>query len=381
MIKNAKRSVAEAMEYEIIREPFLFMETMEMLHKHVSRFRYPSLWAIRRDRGGPEADKTVLRRLEQLQSIMEEVCRDVDVSDPLLRRYFAPIGTEYPLSCSYLARFMVSACLTYAHTGFEETAADILEAWEQGKRIGAWLHQMGDCSLAYTRQPGSPGDLFAQVCALELPAEFRLQLYGVLHRFPEALAELTELMRPLARRLEEALAGSDLDVGELARYWLNQHQSPLEFLGNSIGPEAVADPRGKVRLAISLMDPNRIYFDTDQEPEIKREYSYLYIGCGISASSLLQEYSNAIDDISSVLRGLSERKRLEVLRQLAKKRLYGQELAELLNMDRGNLSRLLSVLNEQGFVRQEKENQRIYYRADRQALQRFFDGIVGVLFD
>lgn len=50
-------------------------------------------------------------------------------------------------------------------------------------------------------------------------------------------------------------------------------------------------------------------------------------------------------------------------------------------MDRGNLSRLLSVLNEQGFVRQEKENQRIYYRADREAMRRFFDDIICVLFD
>ena len=369
------------MEYEIIREPFLFMETMEMLHKHVSRFRYPSLWAARRDRVSGESDNTVLRRLEALQRIMEEVCRDVDADDPLLRRYFAPIGTEHPLSTGYLARFIVSAFVTYAHPGFDETAADILLQWEQMEGMGGWLRRSGESTMEYTCQPGSPGDLFAQVCALELPAEFRLQLYGAMHRFPEALAELTELMRPVATRLEAALKVSDFDLGELAEYWLKLHMSPLEFIGNSIGPEAVANPGSKLRLAISLMDPNRIYFDTDREPEIEREYSYLYIGCGISASSLLQEHSNALDDISSVLRGLSERKRLEVLRQLARKRLYGQELAELLNMDRGNLSRLLSVLNEQGFVRQEKENQRIYYRADRAALQRFFDGIINVLFD
>lgn len=369
------------MEYEIIREPFLFMDTMEMLHKHICRFRYPSLWVPRRERSGVDTDETVLRRLELLQRIMEEVCCDVDENDPLLRRYFVPIGTEHPLSSCYLARFMVSAFIDYRRPGFEETAEDILAEWERMHRLGAWLRRNGGSSLEYTCQPGSPGDLFDQVCVMELPAEFRLQLYGVLHRFPEALTELAELMRPVARRLEQALEKAAFPMEDMAQYWLNRHLTPLEFLENTVGKEAVAGAGNRLRLAISLMDPNRIYFNTDREPGILRDYSYLYIGCGISASSLLQEQSNALDEISTVLRGLSERKRLAALRQLAKKRLYGQELAELLSMDRGNLSRLLAVLNEQGFVRQEKENQRIYYRADRDAMQKFFDSIMQVLFD
>lgn len=369
------------MEYEIIREPFLFMDTMEMLHKYVTGFRYPSLWVPRRERGSTEPDDTIRKRLEFLQSVMEEACAGLDPEDELLRRYFGPIGTEYPYNWSYLARFMVSAFVNYAHPGFDDTAADILHQWELMQHLDGWLRLSGRTSLEYTCQPGNPGDLFAQVCALDLPAEFRLRLYGVLHRFPEALAELTELMRPVAERLERALERAALPVEEMANYWLTRHLTPLEFLENTIGPQATAGVRNRLRICIALMDPNRIYYDTDREAEIPQEYSYLYIGCGISASSLLQEHSNTLDDISSVLRGLSERKRLEALRQLAKKRLYGQELAELLNMDRGNLSRLLSVLNEQGFLRQEKENQRIYYRADREAMQNFFDSILSFLFD
>lgn len=369
------------MEYEIIREPFLFIETMEMLHKHLRGFRFPSLWVPRREKNGAETDTTVLHRLELLQSIMEEVCRDVDTKDPLLRAYFAPVGLEHPQSSMYLARSMVSAFLDYAHPGFDETVEGIRAEWTRMQELGAWLRQGDGSGLEYTTDPGSPGDLFAQICALELPAEFRLKLYGVLYRFPEALEELTELLRPVALRLEEALCRADFPMEEMARYWLGLHLTPLEFLENSLGPQSVAGAGERVRLAIALMDPNRIHFNTDQDSGICRDCKYLYIGCGISAGSLLQEHSNVLDEISTVLRGLSERKRLEALRQLAKKRLYGQELAELLRMDRGNLSRLLAVLHEQGFLRQEKENQRIYYQADRQAMQSFFDRIIDVIFD
>lgn len=372
---------AKIMEYEIIREPFLFIETMEMLHKHFRQYRFPSLWVPRRERSGAETDYTVLRRLELLQSIMEEVCQNVDRNDPLLRSYFAPIGTEHPQNSMYLARFMVSAFLNYERPGFEETAEDILAEWQHMQQLDAWLCRGGSTGLEYTVHPGSPGDLFAQICALDLPAEFRLQLYGVLHRFPEALKELTDLMRPVALRLEQALQKAALPMEEMGAYWLNRHMTPVEFLENSLGPESVAGMGERLRIAIALMDPNRIHFNTDRDNGIPRSYRYLYIGCGISASSLLQEHSNALDEISTVLRGLSERKRLEALHQLAKKRLYGQELAETLGMDRGNLSRLLAVLHEQGFLRQEKENQRIYYRADRQAMQNFFDRIIDVLFE
>lgn len=369
------------MEYEIITEPFLFVETMELLHKHLCKFHFPALWVPRKDRAGIPPDETVLRRLEQLQRIMEEVCADVDRSDPLLRHYFAPLAAEHQQNTIYLARFMVSAFLSYARPGFEETAEDILDEWQQMQRLGGWFCRGGFSGLGYTRRPGSPGDLFAQICALDLPAEFQLRLYGVLRRFPEALKELTELMRPIACRLEKALEEAAFPMEEMASYWLSRHLTPLEFLENSLGPEAVAGVGEKVRIAIALMDPNRIHFNTDGDESIRREDCYLYIGCGISAGSLLEEHSNTLDEISTVLRGLSERKRLEALCQLAKKRLYGQELAELLSMDRGNLSRLLAVLHEQGFLRQEKENQRIYYRADRQAMQDFFDRIMEVIFD
>ncbi|MBQ7871126.1 MAG: winged helix-turn-helix transcriptional regulator [Oscillospiraceae bacterium] len=369
------------MEYEIVREPYLFMETMEMLHKYVNHTDFASLWTPRRELSGTEAERLVLQRLELLQGIMERACRDVDVTDPALTAFFENINIEQFNEPVFLGKFMVSAFMSYHNTGFEETVADLRSEWERMQERGYWLRCCGSAGLQYTDAEGSPGNLFEQICVMDLPAEFRLQLYGVLHRFPEALEELAGLMRPVAASLQEVLRKSPLEVGTMAEYWLAAQRQPLEFMEDAFGAEAVAGVGDRLRLGISLMDANRITYGMAHEPGRTRDFSYAYIGCCISVASLRKEHYTALDEVSSTLRGLSERKRLEALRQLAKKRLYGVELAEILNMDRGNLSRLLGVLHEQGFLRQEKENLRTYYRADRVALQEFFNRVMSLIFD
>ena len=369
------------MEYEIIREPFLFMETMELLYKHVNRVRFSSLWTPRHERNGTATEQLVLERLELLQTILDEVCEDVDGNDPDLRLFFEDVNREMPNGGVYLAKYLISAFMDFEHPGFEETVADILRQWQMMNQTGAWLQQDGDCALRYTTIPGSPGSLFDQIYTLDQPAEFRLRLFGALHTFPETLEKLAAMMRPLAARLAEVIGRLQVPVGEMAEYWLTSRLAPLEFLEGAMGPEAVAGAGQKLRIAISLMDANRIRYNMEHEPGRKRPCSYMYIGCCITVTSQRREHFAALDELSTILRGLSERKRLEALRQLARKRLYGLELAEILNMDRGNLSRLLTVLHEQGFLHQEKENQRTYYWADRAAVQQFFDRVISIIFD
>ena len=369
------------MEYEIIREPFLFMETMDLLYKHVNRISFASLWVRNHEPSGTDREKMMGQRLELLQNIMDEVCVNLDGSTPALRYFFEETNKEPSNSQIFLAKYMISAFMDFRRPGFDETIRDILLEWQTMREKGAWLYADGDAGLQYTTMPGSPGNLFEQIYVLNLPAEFRLNLYGALHNFPETLQKLENLMRPVADKLQQVLARYNMDVGKMAEYWVNTRLEPLEFLKYAMGEESIAGAGNRLRLGISLINVNRITYNMEYGPGRTRDYSYMYIGCGISVASQRREHYVALDEMSTILRGLSERKRLEVLRQLAKKRLYGLELAEIMNMDRGNLSRLLSVLHEQGFLHQEKENQRTYYRADREGMQKFFDRVVSILFD
>ena len=367
------------MKIEIIDEPFLFMDTLELLHKHINGIRFAAMWNPCHE--PTPIDQIIRERLDTLQAVLDEVCREVDASDPLLKKYFGFVELEPVRNSACLARFLVSAFVDYRSPGFDDTVADILAQWHKMNETGGRLCMSKGTGLQYVCDGSDSGDLFAQIYRLELPAEFRLSLYGALHKFPESLRELAELMRPISLRLEKVLKDSGLLLGEMAHYWMNTPISPLEFLSSSLGKEAVEGAGEHLRLAIGLMSANVLYYGMEHDPGRERPYSYMYIGCCITAKSLLLEHSVALDEAGATLRGLSERKRLEVLHRLAKQKLCGQELAEVLGMDRGNLSRLLSVLYSQGFLKQERENQRVYYRADRDAMQHFFNHAVSLIFD
>lgn len=370
------------MHYEIIRKPFMFMETLELLYKFINGLSFSNMWNPNHEPRNSPRENAVRERLMILQQIMDEVCQGLDRENPKLQYFFVAREAAHPYQVSCLARYLVSAFIEYRNPGFDETVADILADWEKMNANGCWLRQVSGAGLRWTSEPGCPGDLFAQICALaDHTAEFRLQLYGALHQFPETLKELTELMRPVSVRLEAAFNRSGLCLSDMVEYWLHSQLPPIDFLADSTGKEAVAGAGEYTRLAIGLMNADQIFYAMENEVGHHRDYNYMYIGCCVSAYSLLSKNSRALDEASTVLRGLSERKRLEVLRRLSKRSCYGLELAEIMSMDRGNLSRLLSVLHSQGFLVQEKENQRVYYRANREALQKFFDQLMSDIFD
>ena len=70
------------MGYEIVGGPFLLMETVAMLHKYVNGISFQA--AISRQRffmGNPDY-QAQSAKMSRLQAIMEELCAELDTTDP-----------------------------------------------------------------------------------------------------------------------------------------------------------------------------------------------------------------------------------------------------------------------------------------------------------
>lgn len=366
-------------EYEVIRRPFLLLETVNLLYSFVNGESYLEMMHQRKKRSDSVMEETVTSRFLLLQQIMNQVCQGLDPEEPWLQKYFCWVIAEDGQHKRCLARTMISTFSAFGSPDYDGHLQELCREWELTVSRGMWICGCSEAGLVYTKQPGCPGDLFTQIYALKLPAEFQMKLYDTMRRFPEAVVELGEKMRPIALRLESALQRAQPVLEEVVDYWLNSSITPLEFLDNTLGHEAVRGAGQRLRLAVSLMCSNVVIHAMAEETG--RDYSLMCIGCCVTTASIPQRESDVIENLSAALKSISDTKRLEILRRLVKKPLYGLELAEIMDTDPGNLSRSLAALYNHGFLRQERRNMRTYYQTDRDGLQSFLDRLTSAIFE
>lgn len=100
------------------------------------------------------------------------------------------------------------------------------------------------------------------------------------------------------------------------------------------------------------------------------------IYCGALLPALKR--AQAEEDEASLLaclHALSDRSRLRILSLLAAAPLHGQEIARRTSLSAGTVSHHMGELLACGLVSQEKQGARVFYRAQKEALEAFLDGL------
>lgn len=356
------------MDYEIRRTPLMLQETVAMLYKYVNGISFRDILVRKKFFAGSEVTGEMNRRMDRLQQIMEELCGHLDPRDPQLQRFFARVNTVDEDVC--VAQLMTYSFCRPIYPGFRENAEQTCRIWAEAQSEGKWLTP-GKSSLILTDRPGSPGDLLEQVCGLPYPAEFQLALYRALRNFDRTMEELLELMEPLAQKLETIYGAEPWLLDDFETYWHEVFQkiSPTEVAREILGNVQITEIQGKTIVQPLLMPCAFVALGTDQIEQ--DSYNLLLLGITATANSHLRRRNNELDDVYQILKAMADRRRLEILQRLSKGRSYCHELAEAMQMDAGNMSRHLALLNNYGFLNQEREATINYYETDARALRDF----------
>lgn len=369
------------MGYEMVRGPFMLYETVAMLYKFTNGITFPSVLSRMKLKQGAHTTKAAARRLNRLQAILEEVCADLDPQDPLLQRYFGRVVSEGDETC--LASLITESFGSPTGTCLRTDMERICRIWKENQASGGWIRTDSPNTLSFSHDEGGPGDLFSQVQALQLPAELKLNLYGVLRNFEACTEELAQFLEPLAKRLEEHYRRDIWLLEETESYWkeLFDKKHPIAFLRAHIDNDVLKNAGEETRVAILLMDCSRIHYWIRSGPQDDLEQDFICIGCGINTASITRRQSEDLESVGEILRAMGDKRRLEVLRRLSKDRMYLHELAESMDMDPGSMSRILASLHNHGFLRQERQALRNYYQTDREALHGFLELVETVIFE
>jgi len=355
------------MKYQLVHGPFMLLETAAMVSRYVNHFSFNSvLYKLKLRSEGNVSDKRI-RVLKRLQEILEELCSGLNREDPRLRKFFMVDNGESEDLC--VAHAMIVSFFTLNHADLRESAREICGRWQEVQERGCWLSPETYSFLTLEQGEGSPGDLFDQISAMRFSTDFQMKLYGALRRFDQTMAELVEILEPLGKKLEDIYRQESWLFDAVEEDWQEvfQKQPPLEFMESFLGDDMPWDAHKELRVAISLMYANRMLFTDEREVPFGLPYEFLCIGCGVPTSRLTRQREGDFDSVAATLRFLGDRKRLEILRRLDREPSYGMELADSLGMDSGNMSRTLSQLHKRGFLKQEREDSRLYYRTDRES--------------
>ena len=101
-----------------------------------------------------------------------------------------------------------------------------------------------------------------------------------------------------------------------------------------------------------------------------------YVTIGMSAVDLWQIYDSidsAGDKATQFLKLLSDSTKQTILKLLKNEPLYGSQLAEKLNCSSANVSQHMNALLELEVVHVQKENNRVYFHLNKEAIRKHFD--------
>ena len=367
--------------YEIVCGPFLLMETVAMLHKYVNGISFQSAISRQRFFMGDADFLARRRKMDRLQEIMEELCAGLDTREPRLLHYFASAGDDPQSVC--LAQLMTHPFCTLSSPDLRENAREICRIWQSLQDRGYWLTSRNGENMvfAFTNDPGCPGDLFMQIKAMRFPGDFRLKMYECFRDFERSMAELVELVEPYARALEAVLDREPELFRETERYWDSAFRTGgvEPFVATFTGEAFLAKMSGNTRVAVLLMDSDLLTAVAAHSP-LDLPYNILYIGCAIPVNGLPRSRGGDVETVGNMLKCIGDKKRLEILRRLSAEPSYGLELAEVMGMDSGHMSRILSQMHGCGFLREDKDRLRVYYQTDREAIHNFLEMVEDTIF-
>ncbi len=364
------------MNYTFNCKTYILYETIEVLYRFVNKISYRSLLSLRLASEDQANGERMVQQVEQLQEILEEACRGLNPQDPALRRFFARVDTRDKQEGTCLARLLTFSFFSLRETDFWKNVEEIRTNWRFLQENGAWVQNYNIMGLEFSYSEGCPGDFLEQVCALDLPPEFQLNLCRALRSFDQSLDELANLIYPVAQRLDETLRRTSWILDEQVAYWQSSPVTVPEYLADTLGQSFAIREDEYTIVAIFVMNYNFMLY---KQSDITAQESYLYLGCGISGKRQRRSQSLTYEMLSLSLKALSDKKRLEILGRLSKERAYSLELAEAMGVDPSNMSRNLALLCSYGFLKQEREGQKNYYHTDHEAVRHFLQQVERVL--
>lgn len=164
-------------------------------------------------------------------------------------------------------------------------------------------------------------------------------------------------------------------------YWVrfSKEKSIEQVLKDNYGIELMDQPEHKMARP-QLMQPSSMYMMSDGK-ETGLSYWSIYIGIlfGDGLKPNMKKPSMTQEEITTCLKLLSDKSKLEILQYIRDDWRYGSEIAKQLQLTTATISYHMGALLNQRMVELRREENKIYYKENKKVMEELIEGVSKLL--
>ena len=312
--------------------------------------------------------------LTQIEADMEKCLKD-KADD--MKFYF---GRKYEegLNVAQMA-LLWNGYFTKNHNNFESWLKELSNMSEEDfcKKFSEHLIEYSSIVLEDLNEEElqkEPISVVKQIMEMNISDEEKWKLQNVFmypEKHRENVLSLLQLAKGVMKKHENDICKM---VEMFDQYWKEKLEKTdiLEYLRKEFGINLDENPYGTTVMPSIFLPTTLNLFAESNGKKIESEY-LIRVGVlfddtfQVSRKVATQAYE---EEAVKNLKLLSDKSKFEILSYIKEKRAYGSELAKQLNLTTATISHHMSALLNAGLVRIEKEETKIFYRANTEEIEK-----------
>lgn len=353
-------------------------EAVEFLYRYVNDENYTDLKKKLMHKYA--LDDKMEEKLDSIVEISEYIYSNMNLNNERLNFYFHSINEEFVCFAKLILLIQITVSRNTLEGKIE--LLDNLDQFEIYNHILSLLSENGSLGQSWDQSSKEITDYLKVLEKVDIVLEDKWSLFKIFLNYKSYLAELEEILGEVINLIKDKEAIIQGMLSEFTSYWSDYFKSNNmnEYIESSLNLN-ISSIANEVMIVPTIAGCNGISCTMSFHSDGKLDGKCLYMHKGVLFGESINIRLKNLDksQVTTLLKLLSDKSKLDILIYIKDKKAYGQELASHFNLTTATISHHMSTLHQAGLINLERDTNRVYYSLNKEKLLRFLDDVKELL--